>query len=267
MKWKINEVAKLTGITVRTLHYYDEIGLLPPSEVTDAGYRMYDSQSLETLQQILFFRELDFSIQDIRDIMNNPGYDKEEALRKHRELLCKKRSRIDDLIQLLDVRMSGDADEGNVSTKRVEDQFDINQMEGEKASGFREFDMTEIEKMKQEYKEEVKQRWGNTDAYKESEEKTATYDKKKWQFLNEEGTALLKEFGECKNLSPESDQAQELVKRWQAYITSNFYTCTNEILKGLGLMYVADQRFTENIDKNGVGTAEFMSKAIGYYCR
>jgi len=244
VKWKINEVAKLTGITVRTLHYYDEIGLLPPAEVTDSGYRMYDERSLETLQQILFFRELEFSLQDIRDIMNDPGYDKEEALSKHRAMLLKKRSRIDDLIQLLDERMKG-----------------------EKALGFQKFDMSEIEKMKKEYAEEVKQRWGNTDAFKESVEKTANYDKKKWEFLNEEGATLLKEFGENRTLAPDSEQAQELVKKWQAYITSNFYNCTNDILKCLGLMYVEDQRFTENIDKNGAGTAEFMSKAITYYCR
>lgn len=241
---KINEVAKLTGITVRTLHYYDEIGLLPPSEITESGYRLYNDASLETLQQILFFRELEFPLNDIKEMMTNPGYEKEEGLCKHRELLLKKRARIDDLINLLDCTMKGN-----------------------NTMSFQEFDMTEIEKAKREYAEEVKNRWGHTKAYAENKEKTASYDKAKWKFLSGEGAEILKEFGECRELSPDSAKAQDLVKKWQSYITDNFYNCTKEILSGLGLMYIGDQRFTENIDKNGKGTAEFMANAIAVYCK
>ena len=133
---KINEVAKLTGVTVRTLHYYDEIGLLKPSEVTEAGYRLYDSTALETLQQILFFRELDFSLNDIKEIMTNPNYDKANALTKHRELLLQKRNRIDDLIVLVDSTLKGESD-----------------------MSFKQFDMTEFEAMKEKYSAEVKERW------------------------------------------------------------------------------------------------------------
>ena len=99
---KISEVAKLSGITVRTLHYYDEIELLKPSETTEAGYRMYSSEDLERLQQILFFRELDFPLNEIKEIMLNPNYDKNEALNKHKEFLIEKRKRIDGLITLID---------------------------------------------------------------------------------------------------------------------------------------------------------------------
>jgi DNA-binding transcriptional MerR regulator len=240
---KINEVAKLTGITVRTLHYYDEIGLLSPSEITEAGYRLYDDQSLDTLQQILFFRELEFSLSDIKEIMSNPGYNKQEALEKHRELLMLKRTRINQLIQLIE-----------------------KSIKGEQTMSFKEFENNTIEECKNKYAKEVKERWGHTEAYAESKEKTAGYDDNKWSMVNGGMESLMKEFSMIRDLAPESKQAQALVKKWQDYITDNFYTCTNEILAGLGQMYTCDQRFTENIDKNGKGTAQFMSDAIAVYC-
>jgi len=241
---KINEVAKLTGLTVRTLHYYDEIGLLSPSKITESGYRIYDEHSLETLQQILFFRELEFSLHDMKEIMENPSYDKREALQKQKELLLKKRARIDQLVRLID-----------------------DTVKGENTMSFQEFDITEIEKVKEAYADEVKKRWGSTTAYAQSEEKTKKYDKKQWKFLNEEGASILKEFGTCRMLEADSVKVQQLVQKWQSYITANFYECTDEILSGLGKMYIADTRFTENIDKNGNGTADFMSRAIAIYCK
>ncbi|MEG1524527.1 MAG: MerR family transcriptional regulator [Clostridia bacterium] len=243
MELKINEVAKRTGVTVRTLHYYDEIGLLPPSQVTKAGYRIYDDAALEVLQQILFFRELDFSLSDIKSIMQNSQYDKAEALTRHKELLLQKRNRLDGLLALLERTMKGEND-----------------------MSFQQFDKTQLEECKNKYAAEAKARWGHTGAYKESEKKTAGYDKKQWMQLDAEGAELLKRFGENRNLPPESDETQALVASWQAYITANFYRCTNEILSGLGQMYVGDARFTENIDKNGIGTAAFMANAIEIYC-
>ena len=241
---KINEVAKLLGVTVRTLHYYDEIGLLKPSEITEAGYRLYDSTALETLQQILFFRELDFSLNDIKKIMRNQNYDKANALTKHRELLLQKRNHIDDLIVLVD-----------------------NTLKGEYDMSFKQFDMTEFEATKKKYAAEVKERWGSTAAYNESEKKTSSYDDSQWKVLSGEGEAILQEFGENRNIQPQSTEAQALVKKWQDYITANFYNCTKEILSCLGLMYIGDERFTKNIDQNGAGTAAFMASAIEIYCR
>jgi DNA-binding transcriptional MerR regulator len=243
LELKINEVAKLTGITVRTLHYYDEIGLLKPSKITEAGYRIYNDDSLEILQQILFFKELDFSLNDIKEIMSNPKYNKAEALAKHRELLLQNRKRLDGLIELLD-----------------------NVLKGEKNMSFKEFDMTEIEANMKKYAAEVKERWGETDAYKQSKEKTSLYDETQWNFINAEGAEILKDFGKNRNMLPNSALAQALVERWQEYITKNFYNCTKEILFCLGQMYIGDKRFTENIDQNGKGTAEFMAKSIDVYC-
>ena len=240
---RISEVAKLTGITVRTLHYYDEVGLLKPSEITEAGYRLYSREDLEILQQILFFRELDFPLSQIKEIMNNPNYDKEEALKKQKELLIQQRQRIEGLIKLIEKRIEGDT---NMS--------------------FKEFDMNEIEENKKKYAKEVKERWGTSKAYEESEKKTSSYNKEKWGDINQETSEIFKGFAELRNSDPGSEEVQELVRRWQKYITDNFYTCTNEILSGLGLMYVEDERFKENLDKNGEGTAKLMAEAIKIYC-
>lgn len=240
---KISEVAKLSGVTVRTLHYYDEIGLLKPSKTTEAGYRMYSIEDLEKLQQILFFRELDFPLNEIKKIMINPNYDKIEALNKHKELLIEKRKRIDGLITLIDKTIKGD---NNMS--------------------FKEFDNSKIEENKRKYAEEVKKRWGNTDAYKEYEKKTGSYDKNSWNTINEEMAEILKEFADNRDKDVNSDIVQSLVEKWRGYITLNFYNCTKEILSCLGLMYIGDERFKENIDKYGEGTAEFMAKAIEIYC-
>ena len=145
---KINEVAKITGVTVRTLHYYDQIGLLKPSRITEAGYRLYDQEALTALQQILFFRELDFSLQEIREITGRPGYDRREALEKHRDMLLKKKKRIEGLIGLVDRTLKGKND-----------------------MSFLEFDKTEIEEMKERYAAEVRERWGSTAAYQEERER------------------------------------------------------------------------------------------------
>ncbi len=241
---KIQEVAKLTGLTVRALHYYDKIGLLKPEEVTESGYRMYGEKELETLQQIMFFRELDFSLREIKEIIQNPSYDKAKALEKHKELLIQKRARIDGLITLVENTLKGQSD-----------------------MSFKEFDMTEIEENKKKYAAEIKERWGNTKAYEESEKKTGGYTKERWQMIDGEMQELLKEFSEHRHFAPESEEVQNLVKKWQDYLTKNFFQCTKEILSGLGIMYVEDERFTQNIDKNGEGTAELMSKAIAVFCK
>ena len=240
----ISRVAKLTGVTVRTLHYYDEIGLLKPSQVTEAGYRVYDDADLEVLQQILFFRELDFSLEDIRKIMQNPAYEKESALRKQRELLEQKRSRLDSLISLVDKTLKGERD-----------------------MSFRQFDTTEIEAAKKKYAEEAKRRWGDTAAYVEYEKRTSRAGDAQQKMLDDEGAMLLREFGRNRSLAPDSPEAQALVKKWQDYITAHFYTCTKEILSCLGQMYVGDERFTQHIDGYGEGTAAFMSAAIEAYTR
>ena len=239
MKMQIKEFAVFTGVSVRTLHYYDEIGLLKPSEVDrNNGYRFYDDNALLRMQEILFYRELDFPLKSISAILSSPNYDKQKALKEQKELLILKKERIERLIEAVDKATKGDI------------IMDV-------------FKNTDYDK----YKEEVKEKWGNTESYAEYSKKTKNYGKSDYDSLSSGMEAIFYEFAKCKNdgESCSSEKVQRLVNRLQDYITDNFYICTNEILKGLGQMYVADERFKENIDKCGEGTAEFVSKAIEVY--
>ncbi len=241
MKMQINEFARLTGVSVRTLHYYDEIGLLTPAYVDKfTGYRYYDENSILRMQEILFYRELDFSLKSIMNILSAPDYDKEKALNEQKKLLVLKKERLERLISAID------------SAKKGENIMNA-------------FDNTEFEN----YKDEVKEKWGKTDAYKEYSQKTKDYSKDNFNAMGEGLENILEDFAVCMNSgsSYDSTDAQTLVEKLQSYITENFYTCKNDILAGLGQMYVADERFKNNIDKHSVGTAEFVSKAIKVYCK
>lgn len=243
MNRSVNEVAKISGVSVRTLHYYDQIGLLKPKSTTEAGYRLYDEEDLQTLQQILFFRELDFELKKIKEIITNPTFNREDALQKHKQLLILKKERIGNLINLVDETLKG-----------------------AKNMSFKEFDMTQIEEAQKKYQKEAEERWGGTDAYKESAKKTSSYSKQDWAIITTEAEGIYKALAEIRDESPENSEAQELVRQWQQHITKYYYNCSKDILAGLGEMYIADERFTKNIDKYGEGLALFMSKAIKYYC-
>ena len=237
MKMQIKEFAEQIGVSVRTLHYYDEIGLLKPSEVdAQNGYRFYDEKSLERMQEILFFRELDFSLKTIAQLLSSPDYDKQQALTRQRQLLLAKKERLEQLINALDSL--------------------------EKGEGFMKSN-NEYEDLKNKYAEEVRQRWGSTDAYKESQQRNIDFGKAV-ALLD----AVFEEFAELNRsgISPGDEPGKVQVEKLQQCITENFYTCTNEILAGLGQMYVADVRFKTNIDKHGEGTAEFVSQCIKSYC-
>lgn len=243
MKLSISEIAALSGVSVRTLHYYDEIGLLKPREVSESGYRYYDRESLETLQSILFYKELQFSLKDISNIITQPQYDRKQALKKQRELLILKEKRLKKLIKLVDDTLKG---EDNMS--------------------FKEFDTSEIENMKKKYEKEAKELYGGTDEYKESIKKSARYSDEDKEKIAVEYALIMKEFYNNKNLNPNDEKIQKLVRKWQNHITKYYYECTKEMLKCLGQMYINDERFKENINKNGEGTAEFMAEAIAVYC-
>ena len=237
MNMQIKEFAAYTGVSVRTLHYYDEIGLLKPAFVDrNTGYRYYDNASLLRMQEILFYRELDFSLKRIEEILSSPHYDKTAALQEQKQLLILKKERLERLISAIDGASRGE---------NVMNAFDKTKIEG--------------------YKQEAKARWGDTAAYAQYTEKVAGKNERDL-FAGME--AVLAEFSACKaqGNAPSSPAAQELVEKLQNYISNNFYTCTKEILAGLGQMYTADERFKTNIDKHGKGTASFISSAIAHYC-
>ena len=236
---QIKEFGAFRGVSVRTLHYYDEIGLLRPACVDRSTlYRYYDETSLLRMQEILFYRELDFSLKSIREMLSSPNYDKNKALETQRQLLLLKKERLEGLIAAID---------GAVKGENIMNAFDNSKFE--------------------QYKTEAKAKWGKTDAYKEFEEKTAGQTEGQQLSAAEGLMAIFTELGAIRDTAPDSAEAQALVKKLQDYITAHYYTCTKQILKGLGYMYIAGDEMTENINKaGGEGTAQFAQKAIEIYC-
>lgn len=237
----VHEVRDRTGVSVRTLHYYDEIGLLKPAQVTEAGYRLYDDEALRRLAAILFFRELEFPLKQIRSILNNPLFNRRAVLNDQLALLKLRKKHIEKLIVLAEKNMM---EEGSVDMD------------------FSAFDRTEMDQ----YAEEARERWGGTAAYEESRKKMQSYGKEDYDRLTADMGSVFAEFARLRGSDPTAPEAQAAVQKLQNLITDRCYTCTGEILAGLGEMYVADERFTKNIDLAGEGTAAFASAAIRAYC-
>lgn len=237
----VNEVGRLAGVSIRTLHYYDQIGLLHPTGVTDTGYRLYDDTALEKLQQILLFRELEFPLKDIGRIINDKTFDRDKALEQQIELLTLKKEHLEELITFA---------------------------RGIKRKGVRNMDFTAFDTTKlEEYTKKAKEQWGDSAAYKEFEQKNEGRSREAQNLISEGLMKLFTEFGHLMDKSPENEQVQGQVRKLQEYITEHYYQCTREILAGLGKMYGAGGEFTENIDRfGGRGCAEFCAKAIAVYC-
>lgn len=239
---KVKEVANLVGISVRTLHHYDAIGLLKPEEITDAGYRIYSEKDLEKLQQILFFRELDFPLKKVKEIINDPTFDQKEALALHRKMLLKKRNRIDKMMRTIDKTIQYSKGERTMSAKEKFEGFDFS---------------------KNPYEEEARKRWGDK-AVDESNEKLNNMSDGEKEDFEKKFNAIYKELAAIRHLEPGSDVAQEKIGEWFNFLNV-MGTYSLEAFKGLGQMYVDDQRFTKNIDQFGDGLALFMRDAMAIY--
>ena len=233
----VHEASQISGVSVRTLHHYDAIGLLRPTAVTEAGYRLYDDTALARLQSILLFRELAFPLKEIKRIMDDPQFDQATALEQQIRLLELQQERLSRLIDLARETM----------------KTGVTHMD------FTAFDNSKLEQ----YAAEVKERWGNTAAYQESAQRPAAEQK-------DAAAGLMAQFarmGRLRTGDPAGQEAQDAVWELQQFITKHFYTCTPEILSGLGQMYTADDRFRASIDAaGGEGTADFAGKAIAVYC-
>ena len=233
----VKEVSRIAGVSVRTLHHYDAIGLLKPAKVTDAGYRLYDDAALGRLQNILLFRELRFSLKEIKAILDSPDFDPAAALEQQIRLLELQYRHIGDLIAFARAL----------------------QKKGEVIMDFKPFDTSEMEQ----YKAEAKAKWGDTSAYREFAQKDAAGVAQSSRELME----LLAGFGALRQLPPDAPAVQEKTAALQAFITEHYYTCTGEVLHSLGQMYTEDERFRRNIDQaGGEGTAAFVRQAIEAYC-
>ncbi len=233
----VKEVAKITGVSVRTLHHYDAIGLLKPSRVTEAGYRLYDDTAMARLQTVLMLRQLQFPLKEIKEILDSPAFDPMDALQQQIHLLELRRNQLDDLIA----------------------HARLIQKKGMITMDFTAFDTSKIDN----YAAEAKAKWGKTEAYQEYEKKNKADAEGSGDGL----MAVFAEFGALLGCDPAAEQVQALVAKLQQFITDHYYTCTKQILQGLGQMYVADERFKQNIDRaGGEGTAEFATRAIEIYC-
>ena len=238
----VKEVSRLTGISVRTLHHYDSIGLLKPSRVTQAGYRLYDGEALARLHAILLLRELRFPLKEIREILDTPGFDPMGALAQQIRLLELQRKHLDTLI---------------AHARQIQETGVI-------PMDFSAFDRREIDT----YTAQAKARWGKTDAWQEFEQKTAGQTPECQKSTGDGLMAIFAGLGTIRTTDPGSPEAQQKVKELQDYITAHYYTCTRQILRGLGMMYIAGGEMTENIDKaGGEGTARFAHEAIEIYCK
>lgn len=238
----VKEVSKLSGVSVRTLQYYDKIGLLPATAYSGAGYRQYDDAALALLQQILLFRELEFPLKYIKKIVNSPNFDKNKALEQQIELLLLKKEHLENLITLA---------------------------RGIKFTGGNHMDFTAFDTQKMdEYARQAKAAWGATAEYKEFEDKTGHLTPSEVKSKGEQLMAIIAEFGQLQARPASDPLAAAQVKRLQDFITENYYTCSDSVLSGLGAMYAGGGEFTENINAaGGPGTAEFAGKAIQAYCR
>lgn len=237
----VSEVEKITGVSVRTLRYYDRIGLLKPAAVSDAGYRLYSDDDLEKLQIILMYRELQFPLKEIKRILNSSSCDRMQILAQQMKLLEIKKQHLENLItfargiQLLGVR--------NLD--------------------FSAFDARKLD----DYAARAKENWGKTEAWQEFEEKQKNKTKEDDLREGADMMAIFAEFGLIRDQDPAGEAAQALAEKLRAFITKNFYNCTVQIFSGLGQMYSGGGEFTQNIDRAGSeGTAEFASEAIRIYC-
>lgn len=243
MAMRVKEVAELVGVSVRTLHYYDEIGLLTPDSTTESGYRLYSDDNLDTLQQILFFRELGFSLKEIKRILGSPSFNRQEALIMHRKMLRKKRDQLDKMLGTIDKTI-----------KHLKGEFEMTNEEK-----FRGFDFSHNP-----YEEEARKIWGDK-TVDDSNTKIAGMSEDKQRALVEEMESIYRRLATLRHGPPESDEAQAAIKAWYDLLNANFSTYSPETFKTLGQMYVDDERFTESIDRFGKGLAVFMRNAMAVF--
>lgn len=238
----VNEVSKIAGISVRTLQYYDKIGLLKPSAYSESGYRLYSDEDLKILQSILLFKTLEFPLKEIKEIMNSENFDEDVALEQQIKLLTLKKEHLENLI-LFAKGLKG---------------------LGGNYMNFTAFDTKKID----EYAIQAKEYWGNTPEFEEFEDREKRRSNEETKMLHQQLMLIFAKFGKAKSQPYDSAEVQALVKKLQDFITAHFYACSNEILSGLGKMYASGGDFTKNIDAfAGEGTAVFVNQAIEYYCK
>jgi DNA-binding transcriptional MerR regulator len=243
VSFSVGQLAQLSGVTVRTLHHYDEIGLLSPTRRTPAGYRAYASADLARLRRILFYRELGYPLDEIAAILADP--DVTGHLRSQHRLLRERIARLSAMVAALEKEM--EAQQMGISLT-PEEQFEI--FGTDKAGG--------------EWAQEADQRWGHTDAYRESARRTGTYGKDEWVAIKAEADAGLRDFADAlrSGAPPDGSRAMDLAEAHRRHISRWFYDCGYDMHRGLAEMYVADERFAKHYEDVTPGLAQYVHDAI-----
>ncbi len=242
--YRVGEVAKLAGVTIRTLHHYEKIGLLAPSQRTAAGYRLYTDADLDRLSRVLYYRELGFPLDDIARLLADPSTARLEHLRRQQSLLHQQLHRVQAMVEAIEREVEAAMSGYNLTAE-------------EKLAVFGDFDPDQ-------YQAEAEERWGETDAWQQSRQRTAQYDKADWERIQAEAAAINERFVALMRdgVEPISEAAMALAEEHRNHISRWFYTCSHEFHRGLGDMYIADPRFTANIDATAPGLAAYMRDAI-----
>lgn len=250
MAYTIKKIAKMTGITLRTLRHYDQIGLFRPSGRSESGYRLYSSEDLESLQQILFFRELDFPLSKIAEMIQAPGFDRQAAMEMQMTFLQQRARRYQRLAKLA---------QDTIANMKGENDMKENEL-------FQGFDYDQVMLEQKQYEEEVKTRWGDQDSYKISKKRTSGYTKADWSRIFKEQENNMQELAACyaEKIPFDHPRVQAVVESARAYIDKYFYPCSSEMMKCLGNGYVSDERFKAFYDKISPGLAEYYNQAIQY---
>ena len=239
----VGEVAALAGVTVRTLHHYDRIGLPSPSGRSAAGYRLYAPQDLDRLHRVLLYRELGFSLEDVAALLTDDA-DPEAHLRRQHRLLRDRLDRTQAMVAAVEKEMEARAMGISLTP---EERFELF------GDGFSE-----------EYEREAEERWGDTEAWAQSQRRTAAYTKEDWVRIKEEGEAVERRFAEAlrSGVPADSEQAMDIAEEHRQQISRNFYDCPPGMHAGLGRMYVEDERFTAHYEKRATGLAQYVSTAV-----
>jgi DNA-binding transcriptional MerR regulator len=246
MPYTVQQLANLAGVSVRTLHYYDEIELLKPARVERNGYRYYEEPELLKLQQILFFRELDFPLEDIQRILSSSSFDMRAALRDQRKLIELKKNRLSKLVQTIDKTL-----------KKINKEITMDDTEL-----YGDFSKDELDR----YTKEARERWGHTDAFKQSQERVKKMGKEGLKRVMEKSEKLNKELAQqmTEGENPSSGNVQNLIAKHYDDLRA-FYEPNLQLYRGLAEMYIADERFKKNYENVAIGLAQFMHDAMIYY--
>lgn len=239
----------MTGVSVRALHHYDEIGLLTPAGRTESGYRLYSDDDLLRLQQILIGRELGMSLEEIKRSLDDPSFDRRAALEKQREALAKQAERTAAMLRAVDAALAALSDDGGKTMKDMS--------KDEMKALFDGFDPSEHE-------EEARERWGETDAYKESKRRESQYTKADWEAIKAETDAVMRDAAELfrSGADANGEEAKAVAERHRLSIDRWFYRCEPAMHAGLADMYEADERFAKSIDRYAPGLTPWWSAAI-----